>query len=319
MKMPEATNEVKKTDPAKRRVRVAVDTFKDLQAVRMQIGNRICAAFRDETEVNSDSEEDDKVKAKMSKELVSEYQRITDYYADIMLNHGRIDRAIKGVDGLQYIRNDQDYTMVKAYYMSLQNEAAARESMEKEVKKHPMWDGFFKDVKGCGPSIAGQLIAYLDVHEARHVSSFWSYCGVGTRNKDGERVAMSKKALVDVEYVDKNGEVKTKKSVGYNPACQSVLLSVFVDSVIKTAKGSKYNECYYDYKNRYANMEKYKDASKMHIHRMAARQTAKALLRDLWVAWRSYEGYELSRPYEVEYLGKAPHKYNEAHNDAATL
>ena len=46
---------------------------------------------------------------------------------------------------------------------------------------------------------------------------------------------------------------------------------------------------------------------------MASRQVAKAFLRDLWCVWREAEGYTLSLPYEVEYLDRAPHEFNEAH------
>ena len=45
------------------------------------------------------------------------------------------------------------------------------------------------------------------------VSSFWSYAGVGTRaadDPDAPRVAMSRKALVDAVYLDKDGNVQMR-------------------------------------------------------------------------------------------------------------
>lgn len=52
---------------------------------------------------------------------------------------------------------------------------------------------------------------------------------------------------------------------------------------------------------------------KTRIHRMAVRYAVKMFLRDLWVAWRALEGYDVSHPdYAVEFLGRAPHGYNEA-------
>ena len=62
-----------------------------------------------------------------------------------------------------------------------------------------------------------------------------------------------------------------------------------------------------------------KDAPPIKVHRMAIRQMVKHLLIVLWVAWRQYEGYELSAPYEVEYLGRASHEFNEAHCRAANI
>lgn len=222
---------------------------------------------------------------------------------------------------LKVIKDFTLYQMVKSYVMLKGAEAGQTLALKKLVEQHPMWNLFLKDVRGCGITVAANLLGYLNIHQARHVSPFWSYAGVGTRmGDDGERVAMSKRCTAEVEYVTKDGEVKTKRSIGYNPELHSKLLSVFVDCCLKAGtKDNYYAEIYYDYKNRYANRADLQDASKMRLHRMAARQCVKALLRDLWVTWRSYAGYEVSRPYEVEYLNRAPHKYNEAHNNAATV
>lgn len=63
--------------------------------------------------------------------------------------------------------------------------------------------------------------------------------------------------------------------------------------------GSTYRKVYDDYKNRYQN-------------RAAIRQAIKAFLRDLWVEWRTYEGYTIPESYAEAHLGMAPHGYNEA-------
>lgn len=315
MNQPKNTNEnaTIMQDTTKYKIRSAVDALKDAQNLRIATGNRICASFKRGL---SDDKEVDKV----TKALVGEFQRVADVYAEKFKSKGKIDKAIQATDGLTLIKDRFDYQLVESYASLLETEKLCKENVEFIVKQHPMWAEFFKDVKGCGPLIAAMCIAYLDVHKARHVSSFWSYAGIGTRlNEEGERVAMTPRALVDQTYINKDGQEATKKSLGYNPTLQSYLLGVFVPSVLKTAKGSHYNTCYYDYKNRYRNREDLAEASDLRIHRMATRQVAKAMLRDLWVAWRSYEGYELSRPYEVEYLGRAPHMYNEAHTRKATL
>lgn len=113
-------------------------------------------------------------------------------------------------------------------------------------------------------------ISYLDIHKARYVSSFWSYAGVGTRaadDPDAPRVAMSRKALVDAVYLDKDGNVQMRKSIGYNDFLHTKLLGVLGDSFVKRS-GSEYRKVYDDYKNRYQN-------------RAAIRQAIKAFLRDL--------------------------------------
>lgn len=82
---------------------------------------------------------------------------------------------------------------------------------------------------------------------------------------------MSKKATVDVEYVDANGEIKTKKSIGYNEFLHTKLLGVL---------GDDYRKVYDDYKNRYLNRPDWQQAPaiKLRAHRAAI----KAFLRDLW-------------------------------------
>lgn len=301
-------------DRTRFQIQNAVYFFDDIQKVRIAMGNRVCATYRAGMNLKSGKEMDDKEKDKLMSKVLGEYQRITDYYAETMKSKGRMYTAIERLSDLEFIKSRYDLELIDSYNKVLEEEEAAKKMVANAVKQHPMWDMFFADVKGCGPSIAGKLIAGLDVHKARHVSSFWSYCGVGTRlDENGKRVAMTKKTLVDRTYLDKDGKEQTCKSLGYSPELQSLVCSVFVTSILKTAKNSKYWQCYYEYKNRYENRKDLEGASKLRIHRMASRQVAKALLRDLWVTWRTHEGYEISQPYEVEYLDRAPHKYNEYH------
>ena len=50
---------------------------------------------------------------------------------------------------------------------------------------------------------------------------------------------------------------------------------------------------------------------------MSVRYMVKQFLRDMWVTWRTLEGYTISEPYEVAKLGNNPHKYNEYHERVA--
>ena len=126
---------------------------------------------------------------------------------------------------------------------------------------------------------------------------------------------MSRKALVDAVYLDKDGNVQMRKSIGYNDFLHTKLLGVLGDSFVKRS-GSKYRKVYDDYKNRYQNRADWKndkgEVSAMRCHRAAIRQAIKAFLRDLWVEWRTYEGYTIPESYAEAHLGMAPHGYNEA-------
>ena len=324
-----------KFDEATFNIRIAIDNMYDIQALRIATDNRVCAAFRmskqmqdeenEETVAHEevDKKEQEKEDAGILAILTDEYTRITDAYAELAKNSRKALENVIDTTNATLIKNSFDYDMAKQYFLLLDQEKLAVKAVDTCVKEHPMWDRFFKDVKGCGPAISGMCIGYLDIHEARHVSTFWSYCGVGTRvNDKGERVAMSRRALTTRTYIDKSGKEVTCPSLGYNEKLHTKLLGVFGDQIVKRT-GTKYRQCYDDYKNRYQNRPDWrkKDGSidKIRCHRAAIRQAVKAFLRDLWVEWRSYEGYEITSPYEVEYLKMAPHLYNEAQTRKATV
>lgn len=117
--------------------------------------------------------------------------------------------------------------------------------------------------------------------------------------------------LLSTRYIS----IKMRKSIGYNDFLHTKLLGVLGDSFVKRS-GSEYRKVYDDYKNRYQNRADWKndkgEVSAMRCHRAAIRQAIKAFLRDLWVEWRTYEGYTIPESYAEAHLGMAPHGYNEA-------
>lgn len=313
-KVDESTIKPLTVDVVKDQMLTAVNLYEDIQKVRIAMCNRICSYYHlREKDIDSKADDNTEIDDDVIRGYTKEYNKIL-----IRMKSGEkkrtVDTIIKTSDDLEYIKSKYDYLLMQSYVNLLSNEEDAAKLVDNVVKQHPMWNGFFKDVKGVGTTIAGRVLAKLDIHSARHVSSFWSYCGVGTVvDENGERVAATRKVTVMKEYVDKHGEVREKKSITYNPKMQALICYNMVGSIIRTGQGSKYAKCYYDYKNRYNNREDLKEISNLRLHRMAVRQVAKSVLRDLWVTWRTYEGYTISAPYEVEYLGRAEHEYNEYH------
>ena len=298
-----------KPDEQKFKIRVAVENFYDIQKLRIQCGNRICAAFK----MGADVEEE----TSALKSILNEYERITDVYVEKFGSKPRsLGKAVDSMSDTAYIKSVFDYSLVSQYRALLDQENESNQMLTKIVKDHPMWDLFFKDAKGCGPVIAGICLAYFDVHKAPYVSNFWSYAGLGTRvdQETGERVAMSRYATIDQEYVDKDGNTKTRKSIGYNDFLHTKLLGVLGDSFIKS--GGKYRQVYDDKKNYFVcrgdMLRKDGSVNQIRCHRAAIRQAVKIFLLDMWVAWRSYEGYTLTPTYAEAHLGLAPHGYNEA-------
>lgn len=333
-------------DIQKEKIRNLVSGIYDIQKLRIAIGNRVVQSFNIQMgQKPSESQEDmEKEAQSMIKTLRSEYKRITDAYINksyikkvktgenteektvTLAKNAGIEKIISVVNedkdlDIQYIKNKLDYELMGTYVDILETEERMTKVLSKEVEKHPMWDKFFKDVKGCGPLMAAVCIAYFDVHKARHVSSFWKYAGLDTVDvalEDGTHIreGRGKKHTEMVQYTDKDGNIKEKRSITYNPELKTKLLGVLGGSFLKKP-GCKYEKTYRDYRNRLDNRADSNSLSALRKHRMANRYMIKQFVRDLWVTWRAYEGYEVSEPYEVAVLGRNPHHYNEYHTRMA--
>jgi hypothetical protein len=318
-----ANEQVVKNDTQKEKIRNLISTFYDIQKLRIATGNRIVASFNIQLgNEPGQSQEDmeDKENVNMIKSLRDEYKRITDGYV------GK-QKTIKGrvkemAPDLVYIKNETDYKLIEQYERLMTVEEDTEKVIKKEVEEHPLYEAFFKDVKGCGPLMSAVCIAYLDPYKARHVSSFWKYAGLDVvivEKEDGSMVGEGRrKGHTEMfDYVDANGEVKQKRGITYNPTLKTKLVGVLGSSFIK-CKDSKYGDIYRGYKFRLENNPKYAEYTKMHRHNMAVRYAVKQFLRDLWVAWRQLEGLRVDLPYEVEVLGMEPHGYNDGQVKAAS-
>ncbi len=331
------------------KIRNLVSGYYDTQKLRIATGNRIVSTYNDHMGVAAGESLEDNPEVKKTLDVLrTEYKRITDAYIDALSKSAStsISSVIKklGTENLTKIHDRFDYDYIKSYIQLDETEQLQLKVVENEVKKHPLWEKFFKDVKGCGPLMAAVCLAYFDIEEARHVSSFWRYAGLDTvtyTNDKGEVLtegrAKKHAKYTQVEYIDKEtGEVKIKNSLGYNPSVKTKLVGVLGDCMIKAglrsekgpdgkplldvngnkiqyANDSKYVQCYLDYRNRLNQRPDTKDYKDAHKHRMAIRYMIKQFLRDLWVTWRELEGLSISAPYEVDKLGMKPHKYNESH------
>lgn len=315
-------------DKERQKIRLAIDTYYDLQKVRIAIGNRLVAAFgidiSEESTIDPETgEESNEERKNVLKEIEGEYDSINKKLKE--RPGTRVSTVINKDPSLKYIKQQSYYKLVSSYMNAKEAEDATEDYVKEQVHNHYLWDMFFKDMVGCGEFLAGMLIAYLDVHKARHVSCFWSYAGLGCRfsEKTGKYEAQSKHNLTTRKYIDKNdGKEKECQSLGYNPVLHMWLLGRLPSNVFRAASRSNKHceliECYRDYYNRYENRaDNQEKPSKARCMRRASRAMAKYLLRELWCVWREAEGYTLSVPYEVEYLGRAPHKYNEAHSRMA--
>jgi len=244
------------------------------------------------------------------------------------------------------IKDKTDYELVKSYMELCDSEELQIKCLDKIVKAHPTWDKFFSGVKGCGPLMAGVCIAYFDVHKARHASSFWKYAGLDVvpirteygpngelRILEGEGRGKKHAKGNTVNYKAKDGTIKQKDSLGYNPILKSKLCGVLADCILKaglrtikdengnpvvdengnkvyvvpTEKENKYVNLYINYLNRLNQRTNIQNPSTIHKVNMAKRYMIKMFVQDLWVDWREIEGYEPTLPYREAMLHQKPH------------
>lgn len=131
------------------------------------------------------------------------------------------------------------------------------------------------------------------------------YIGNVIRSEHGRRMGDTEMR----EYIDKNGEVKLKRSITYQPFLKTKLMGV-LSSRLLMAKDPVYSQIYYDYRARLDRRRACKDYSAGRKNAMALRYMIKCFLRNMWTTWRVLEGLPVDEPYEVAKLGNTPHKYN---------
>ena len=300
-----------------------VRTLYDMQHERIQTGNRICAEIKARLgQAPGESEKglEEEAKAFLARAR-SEYARITDAFVLTQAH-----RYLK-VDYSEYeiITDAGMLVFVELYEQQLAHEQKMAKVIAKIVAQHPLWSAFLEGVKGCGPLMSAVVLAELDPHKARYVSSFWKYAGVDVAT-DGRGRSRRKEHLVEQTYTDKEGKEATKMGVSFNPFLKTKLVGVLATSFLKqSAETCKYRGIYDDYKHRLENHAVYgvahdderkammkakgqKYAPIGHRHNMAMRYMIKMFLQDLWLAWRELEELPVTPCYQEAVLGHKHHQ-----------
>lgn len=277
-------------------IRNLVRGFYDIQKLRISTGNRIVANFHAKIgrAPGQKLDEIDAEGKRMLETLVHEAKSITTAIAEERSKPGTVIKKHEGI-----IDDEIEYELVIDYLVLLETEERYMKTINKAVKQFPIWEHFLSKVKGCGPLMAAVIISELDPHKARYVSSFWKYAGLDVTNGEGR--SRRKEHLVEVEYVNKAGELTTRKSISYNPFLKTKLIGVLGTSFLRSR--SQYSNIFYDYRNRLENHPAHKDKTPMHRKNMAVRYMVKMFLKDLWIAWRTLEGLSVTPDYAEAKLG----------------
>lgn len=181
----------------KLKIRECVTGIYDIQSLRVATGNRLVALFTKKFGMEAGTSFEDEENKELQKtvdQLKKEYRRVADAIASRSVSVNKAisqlkDEAIEtvGKDGtkksekaLVYINSKTDYELVDSYMKLLDSEASLTKVLKEYVEAHPMYERFFKNIKGCGTLMSAMCLAYLDPYKANHVSSFYKYCGLDT-------------------------------------------------------------------------------------------------------------------------------------------
>lgn len=294
----------------------------DLQAERIQTGNRLCATFRHKlktgTETNAftlveeetpiEGDEADaaaaQAKAKADKEAANFLKMLRDNYK--LITEGVLSTRNfapgSATEGL--ISNKAEAALVGVWYNMYEQEQALSKQIAKVVEAFPIYTEWMTHVRGLGPTMGAVILSSIDIYRSRYVSSVWKYAGLDV-TADGKGRSRRKADMGTITYVDpKTGELKEKKTLGYNPFLKTKLMGVLADGMIKA--NSQYRSVYDDRKTRTVGYnavdpERFKTAA--HRHMDAKRHMIKVFLADLYAVWREMEGLEVHPWYAEQKLG----------------
>lgn len=289
-------------------LRSIVRTHYDMQALRIQVGNRLCGNFRVTLgqEPGMPTDEMSPEAQKLLSELKEEYKRLADVVAKTP--PGRWEKLLATHEGL--IQTPFDLTLARRYFELLDVEQDAISEITVLLRRIPVWTRYLTDVRGVGPLMAACIISELDPRKARYPSSFWAYCGLDV-GPDGRGRSRRAEHLVERTYTNKAGEEATRQSVTFNPWLKTKLSGVLASSFLRA--GGPYADIYRSEKTRLEHHITYGlraqeegtagTSPKLHRHNMALRYMVKEFLADLWRAWRELEGLPVVPRYSEEKLG----------------
>ncbi len=287
-------------------IRVLCRGAYDLQKLRVSTGNRIAGNFRAKLGQKPGEKAEKDLSAedvKMLKDLKTRYKLI----ATAVAKHPRA----KKFPGDAVISSHAEHALVGEYLAMEKLEASNFRVLGLALLDVPIYQDFLEDVRGVGPAMAGVIISEIDITKARYVSSLWKYAGLDVA-ANGKGRSRQEDHLIMREYTDKDGVVKERKSITYNPFLKTKLVGVLGASFLRAK--SPYADYYYSYKHRIESdpaREKIKVYDKdnptawtpMRIHRAAIRYMVKRFLADLYVAWRTVEGLPVAPDYHEAKLG----------------
>ncbi len=182
----------------------------------------------------------------------------------------------------------RDISELVWYHNSLfETEKNLRKKLDAWSRFHLLRTTYLANVKGIGPIFSSALIAWLSpISRFDNISKLWKYCGLapGQKRRRGEKL-------------------------GYNPHLKTLMWKIAGSFEKQKAEKSVFRALYEHQKKIYFErldlklaIEKREKGAKLHVRLMTMRYVEKRFLSDLWVVWRKLEGFPVTEPYAIAIL-----------------
>jgi hypothetical protein len=276
-------------------IRFLVESYYDIQKLRIETFNRIVAYIKNNpqkfsqlkrvTQRSNASHKISETQAFCASHKVSEphIARASlgghETHIHLAVKPSIIAKAI--ISGK--IKPPKEISELVWYHNSLyETEKQLAKRLKAWSKHHPIRIHFLNRIQGIGGVLASGIIAWLHpISRFPNISKLWSYCGLAPKHKR------------------KRGE-----KLNYNPRLKTLMWKI-ATSFEKQNPAKSHYRCIYDQKKQYYQqrpdlkqaIEQKQKGAKLHIRLLTLRYTAKRFLADLWLQWRKLERLPITKPY----------------------
>lgn len=265
-------------------LRALTETFYDQQKTRQEAANRCRAIIRSQLEELERKPEGKKKKADKSygaewndKRMLQKLNKAFEEKKITSESHAYAAEFLNLKKSLEKLESDYEKMIVA------------------HIKNEPIYTEYLKHIKGIGPVLAANLIAYLGYCENFDTpSKIWRYSGLAVIDGKAERKARGEKIHFNPRVKTlawKVGDCFIKVGVGYREvydASKAGYLAAHPEPIPRPGyDGKGFKESY----------------TKMHIHLMSMRKSVKRFLSHYWQVGRAMKGLPCRPSYVEEKMG----------------
>lgn len=321
---------------AKRRIRSLVETYYDLQDVRIRTDHRIQNYAEAEALVGILGEE-------AVEKLVMCGDKNVSYKAAIREYKGKDSERreeFQTIYDLAVAKLESEDKHKKVNDLMEQSEKLLKTQIMAEIKEHPLWSEWLSKVYGIGPIIAGGLLAWVNIKKCPHAGNLIKYAGLAVVVDSYECVNCLKKFSPDEipsfkERAEQglaegparcpncpetflrilgHADRRQKGQVaGYNPKLKVLFWKAGQSFVKCSSEKSGYRRLYEDFRKKIAA----KPCTKVHLNEKkepipcfdahlfakATRATTKIFASHVYTQMRTFAGLPVSKPFSFGMLG----------------